>query len=65
MAYLSDKALQQVCEKIIAVKEEDRPHHEQDILYIIEQFKKWDSYKIDQVEQLLSRKAMDKFFKGK
>ena len=23
MAYLSDKALQQVCEKIIAVKEED------------------------------------------
>ena len=36
MAYLPEKAFEQVYEKVIGLKEEDRPYHEQDIMYIIE-----------------------------
>lgn len=38
MAYLPDKALSQICDLIIESKEIDRPHHEQDIHFIVDQF---------------------------
>jgi len=65
MNYLDDSEhLKQVYEKIILSKEEDRPYHEQDIQFIIEQFRKWDRYKMDCVETLFERKKLEKYFGG-
>ena len=65
ISYLDDSGhLKHVYEKIILSREEDRPFHEQDINFIIEQFKKWDRYKTDCVESLFERKKLDKYFKG-
>jgi hypothetical protein len=50
MNYLPEKVLKQVFEKVIFSKEEDRPFHEQDIEFIIDQFCRWDKFKIDLVE---------------
>ncbi len=65
MNYLQDKDLKLIYEKIVRMKEEDRPYHEQDINFIIDQFQKWDKYKIDCIEALFDRKIMEKWFKGK
>ena len=66
MTYLDEKGISKlVYEKIITSKEEDRPYHQQDIQFIIEQFHKWDKYKIDCVESLFERKNMLKKFLGK
>ena len=64
MAYLPDKILNQICEKVICLKEEDRPYYEQDILFIIEQFQKWDQFKINTVEKMFEQKKLDKFLMG-
>ena len=65
MAYLDDRVLRHVYGKIILNKDEDRPHSEQDIHFIIEQFQKWDRYKVSTVDSLFHRKAMLKYFSGK
>jgi len=65
MGQLPAKILTQVSEKIILSKEEDRPYPEQDIQFIIDQFVKWDRFKIDCVESHFQRKALIKFFSGK
>jgi len=36
MNYLQDKDLKLIYEKIVRMKEEDRPYHEQDINFIID-----------------------------
>mmetsp|Transcript_2970 Transcript_2970/g.4561 ORF Transcript_2970/g.4561 Transcript_2970/m.4561 type:complete len:110 (+) Transcript_2970:6583-6912(+) len=64
MSYLPDKILNQICEKVICLKEVDRPYYEQDILFIIEQFQKWDHFKINCVEKLFERKRLEKFMMG-
>ena len=45
-------------------READRPHHPQDIEFIVEQFQKWDNYKVDCVDALFDRFKMEKYFKG-
>jgi len=63
--FLPEKAQEQVLEKVILAKEEDRPCPEQDLSFIIEQFQKWDRFKMDCVESLFERKALEKFMVGK
>ena len=64
MNYLPEKVLKQVFEKIIFAKEEDKPFPEQDIEFIIDQFNKWDRFKIDVVEQMFELKTIEKFMKS-
>ena len=64
MGYLPDLVLNQICEKVINIKEADRPYHEQDILFIIAMFEKWEKFKIKAVEDMLMSKKMEKFFKN-
>lgn len=65
MGFLPDKVLKQAYEKLILGKEEDRPFPERDLEFIIQQFQKWDRFKLDCVESLFARNAMDKFMSGK
>jgi len=44
-------------------RDPDRPLHEQDVQFIIEQFQKWDKYKIDVVEEMFDHQALAKYFK--
>jgi|APSaa5957512535_1039671.scaffolds.fasta_scaffold665062_1 hypothetical protein len=63
--FLPDKVMKHIIEKIILSKEEDRPFPEQDLSFIIDQFQKWDRFKIDCVESMFERKALEKFMSGK
>ena len=64
MHHLTAIDQERVFDKIAALREPDRPHHQQDIEFITEQFQKWDNYKIDCVQGLFARKKMEKFFQG-
>jgi hypothetical protein len=63
--FLPERAQEQVLEKVILAKEEDRPCPEQDLAFVIEQFQKWDRFKMDCVESMFERKALEKFMVGK
>lgn len=60
--YLSDTDLRQgnVYERIVYTKEADRPCHEQDLNFIIDQFVKWDHHKVDVVEAMFARNKIAK-----
>jgi hypothetical protein len=64
MNYLPEKTLKSVFEQIVFQTEEDRPCSEQDIEFIVEQFQKWDRYKVDFVESLFERRYIEKFMQG-
>jgi len=64
MNYLTPMDQERVFDNIAMSREADRPHHPQDIDFIVEQFQKWDNYKVDCVEALFDRVKMEKYFKG-
>ena len=64
MNYLPDKVLKSVFEKVMFVKEEDRPFHESEIEFIVDQYNKWDKFKIDLVERMFELKEIEKFMKN-
>lgn len=64
IGYLSQKDAKLVYESIMATKDADRPMHEQDIDFIVEQFQKWDKYKVEVVDEVFDRQAMIKYFKA-
>lgn len=64
MSYLSQKDSKNVFNSIMRTKEADRPMHEQDIAFIIEQFQKWDKFKVEVVDSVIDRQEMLKHFKA-
>ena len=61
MNYLPESACKHIFEQVVFSKEEDRPFPEADVQFIIDQFQKWDRFKVDFVESIFERKAIDKF----
>ena len=59
-----DKELKMIYEKVAYQKDSDRPLHEQDLNFIIEQFNKWDKHKVNSVEALFERKKIEKKLLG-
>lgn len=64
MNYLTALDQERVFDRIAALREPDRPLHQQDIDFIVDQFQKWDQYKVDCVEGLLLRNQMENYFNG-
>ena len=58
MAYLKEKELKVIYEKIVRDVDVDRLYHEKDIEYITEHFKQFDKYKTGLVESLTQTSSM-------
>ena len=64
LIYLNDKELKMIYEKVAYQTDVDRPLHEQDLNFIMDQFHKWDKHKVCQVEALFERKKIEKKLLG-